>query len=129
MKEIYVRDLQPNQIIVSSFLVQSKDMRFKRTGECYLSLFLADKTGEVEAKIWENVEELHPLFERDDFVKVKAAVQVYRRKAQLTVHKLRRLEDTEVELEDYFTRSARDPEEMWVELEGVVSAIENKDIR
>src|SRR5207253_1925169 len=76
MKEIYVCDLQPNQIIVAAFLVQTKDVRFKKTGEGYLSLSLSDRTGEVEAKIWENVEELAPLFERDDFIKVKAAVQV-----------------------------------------------------
>ncbi|HWP85150.1 MAG TPA: OB-fold nucleic acid binding domain-containing protein [Terriglobia bacterium] len=123
MKEIYVSDLQPNQIITSSFLVQSKDVRFKKTGEGYLALCLSDKTGEVEAKIWENVEEYGPLFERDDFVKVKGAVQVFRKKPQLTVHKLRRLEDHEVDLSDFFPRSARDPEEMWQELQEVVAAV------
>ncbi|MBI4481025.1 MAG: HD domain-containing protein [Acidobacteria bacterium] len=125
MKEIYVSDLQPNQIITSAFLVQAKDVRFKKTGEGYLSLSLSDKTGEVEAKIWENVEEFAPLFERDDFIKVKGAVQVFRKKPQLTVHKLRRLEETEVDLGDFFPQSARDPEEMWQELEAVVAAIQN----
>ena len=125
MKEIYVSDLQPNQIITSTFLVQAKDVRFKKTGEGYLSLSLSDKTGEVEAKIWENVEEFTPLFERDDFIKVKGAVQVFRKKPQLTVHKLRRLEETEVDLGDFFPRSARDPEEMWQELEAVAAAIQN----
>src|SRR3990170_5191540 len=122
MKEIYVRDLQPNQIITSTFLVQAKDVRFKKTGEGYLSLSLSDKTGEVEAKIWENVEEFTPLFERDDFIKVKGAVQVFRKKPQLTVHKLRRLEEQEVDLTDFFPRSARDPEEMWRALEGPEAA-------
>ena len=125
MKEIYVSDLQPNQIITSTFLVQAKDVRFKKTGEGYLSLSLSDKTGEVEAKIWENVEEFAPLFERDDFIKVKGAVQVFRKKPQLTVHKLRRLEETEVDLGDFFPQSARDPEEMWQELEAVVAAVQN----
>ncbi len=125
MKDIYVRDLQPNQTIVAAFLVQAKDVRFKRTGESYLSLILADKTGDLEAKIWENVEEFEPLFERDDFVKVKGAVQVFRQRPQLTVHKLRRLEEQEVDLTDFFPRSARDPEEMWRELEAVVAAVQN----
>jgi 3'-5' exoribonuclease len=129
MKEIYVHDLQPNQIITSAFLVQAKDVRFKKTGEGYLSLSLSDKTGEVEAKVWENVEELSPLFERDDFVKVKGAVQVFRKKPQLTVHKLRRLEETEVDLGDFFPQSARDPEEMWGELESVVAGIADSQLR
>ena len=126
MKEIYVRDLQPNQILVSSFLVHAKELRFKKTGESYLNLALADKTGEVEAKMWENVEQVHSTFERDDFVKVKGAVQLFRQRPQLTVHKLRRLEEREVDLTDYFPRSARDPEEMWQELEKFVEAVQNE---
>jgi 3'-5' exoribonuclease len=129
MKEIYVRDLQPNQIIVSSFLVQAKDVRLKKTGEGYLSLSLSDKTGEVEAKIWENIEEFSPLFERDDFVKVKGAVQVFRKKPQLTVHKLRRLEEKDVDLADYFPHSSRSAEEMWQELEGVVASVEDVNLK
>src|SRR3972149_6798244 len=125
MKEIYVRDLQPNQIITSAFLVQAKDVRFKKTGEGYLSLSLSDKTGEVEAKIWENVEECAPLFERDDFIKVKGAVQVFRKKPQLTIHKLRRMEEKEVDLADYFPQWARDSDEMWQELESVVAAVQD----
>ena len=129
MKEIYVRDLQPNQIIVSAFLVQTKDVRFKKTGEGYLSLSLSDKTGEVEAKIWENVEEFAPLFERDDFIKVKGAVQVFRKKPQLTVHKLRRLDEKEVDLADFFPQSGRDSNEMWQELEGVVAAVQDPHLK
>lgn len=125
MKETYVRDLKPNQVIVSAFLVHSKELRFRKTGEGYLSLALADKTGEVEAKMWEDVEQAHSCFERDDFVKVKAAVQLYRERPQLTVHKLRRLEEREVDLADFFPRAARDPEEMWQELEQVVEGIQN----
>ena len=125
MKDIYVRDLKPNQIIISSFLVHSKELRFRKTGEGYLALALADKTGEVEAKMWEDVEQVHPTFERDDFVKVKAAVHLYRNRPQLTVHKLRRLEEQEVDLADFFRCSERDPEEMWQELEQVIEGLQN----
>ena len=123
MKEIFIRDLRPNQIITSEFLVQAKELRFKKTGEGYLSLALADKTGELDAKMWDNADQVDPTFARDDFVKVKGAVQVFRNKPQLTVHKLRRLEDREVNLADFFPRSTREPEEMWRELCGVVDGI------
>ena len=129
MKEIYIRDLQPNQIIVSDFLVQAKELRLKKTGENYLSLVLADKTGEVDAKMWENVEEANPIFERDDFIKIKGAVQVFRNKPQITLYKLKRLEDREVDLADFFPRSARDPEEMWVELSAVIEDVANEDLK
>lgn len=129
MKEIYIRDLRPNQIIVSEFLVQTKEVRLKKSGENYLSLALADKTGEVDAKMWDNVEEVLAIFERDDFVKIKGAVQVFRNKPQLTLHKLKRLEDREVDLADFFPRSARDSEEMWGELGAVIEGMQNAHLK
>lgn len=129
MKETYVCDLRPDQIIVSDFLVQAKELRRKKTGEAYLSLALADKTGEVEAKMWDNVEEVESTFERDDFVKVKGAVQLYRNRPQVTVHRLKRLEESEVDLGDFLPRSERDPEEMWRELQEVVATIEKPPLK
>ena len=129
MKEIYIRDLQPNQIIVSDFLVQAKELRVKKSGENYLSLALADKTGEVDAKMWENVDEVCSNFERDDFIKIRGAVQVFRNKPQITLYKLKRLEDREVDLADFFPRSARDPEEMWSELTAVIAGVANEHLK
>ena len=129
MKELYISDLRPNEVITSEFLVHTKELRHKKTGEIYLSLSLADRTGEVEAKMWDHVDQVHETFERDDFVKVRGAVQLYQNRPQLTVHKLRRLEEQEVDLADFFPRSARDPEEMWLELQEIVAGIEKPPLR
>jgi 3'-5' exoribonuclease len=129
MKQAYVNQLEPSQTITSSFLVQSKEIREKKTGEPYLSLLLADKTGRIDAKMWDNVAEVMDQFDRDDFVKVKGLVQIHQTRPQLTVHKIRRMEDGEIELVDYFPCSARDPDEMWRELLGIVAGVANPHIR
>ena len=116
MKTPYVRDLEPNQLITTSFLVHSKEIRQKKSGELYLSLLLGDRTGELDAKMWDNVSEVIDAFDRDDFVKVKGLIQVFHNRPQLTIHKVRRMDDGEIEFADYFPSSRRDPGEMWEEL-------------
>jgi len=116
MKSVYVNDLRPNQDASGAFLVQSKDIRQKKSGEPYLSLSLSDKTGEIDAKMWDNVREVMDTFDRDDFVSAKGRVQLYQNKPQFTIHKLRRLDEAEVDFADFFPASARDPEEMFAEL-------------
>ena len=91
MKELYVGTLVPNEVATAHFLVLSKEIRQKKTGEPYLSLHLADRTGEIEAKMWDNVAEIMESFDRDDFVKVKGIVQIYQNRSQFTIHKIRRL--------------------------------------
>lgn len=129
MKSPTVRDLKANELSTAVFLVQSKEVRQKRTGEPYLSLLLADRTGEIDAKMWDNVAEVMDTFDRDDFIKVKALMQLYNNRPQLTIHKLRRMSDPEVDFADFFPASDRDPEEMWTELRGIVSALANPLIR
>ena len=99
-------------MITTSFLVHSKEIRQKKSGEFYLSLLLGDRTGELDAKMWDNVAEVIDAFDRDDFVKVKGLIQVFHNRPQLTIHKLRRMDESEVDFADYFpvvqARSRRD---------------------
>ncbi|HLI86095.1 MAG TPA: HD domain-containing protein [Bryobacteraceae bacterium] len=129
MKSPYVKEVEPNRVITTSFLVHSKEIRQKKSGEMYLSLLLADKTGEIDAKMWDNVAEVMDTFDRDDFVKVKGLVQIFHNRPQLTIHKMRRMEEHEVDFGDYFPCSLRDPMEMWAELRAAVAGMRNRHLR
>ena len=129
MKSPFVNELEPNKLITTSFLVQSKEIRQKKSGELYLSLLLADRTGELDAKMWDNVAEVIDAFERDDFVSVKGLVQIFHNRPQMTIHKVRRMDDSEIDLIDYFPSSRRDQEEMWRELRGIVDGIANAHLK
>jgi 3'-5' exoribonuclease len=125
MKSPYVREMKPNQVVTTTFLVHVKDVRQKKSGDPYLSLLLGDRTGEVDAKMWDNVAEVMDTFDRDDFVKVKGLLQIFQNRPQLTIHKMARVLDSDVDFGDYFPASARDPMEMFAELRGIVAGIDN----
>ena len=129
MKSPYVNELEPNKLITTSFLVHSKEIRQKKSGELYLSLLLADRTGELDAKMWDNVAEVIDAFDRDDFVKVKGLVQIFHNRPQMTIHKVRRMDDSEIDFGDYFPSSRRDQDEMWLELRGVVAGMANVHLK
>src|SRR5579859_575266 len=108
MKSPLVSDLKPNEPVTALFLVQAKEIRQKRTGEPYLSLTLSDRSGDLDCKMWDNVAEVMDSFDRDDFVKVKGLLQLYNNRPQFTIHKLRPVQDHEVDFADFFPASARD---------------------
>jgi 3'-5' exoribonuclease len=129
MKSPYVNQLEPNRVIQTSFLVHSKEIRQKKGGELYLSLLLADRTGDLDAKMWDNVADVLDAFERDDFVQVKGIIQVFHNKPQLTIHKVRRMDESEIEVTDYFPASKRDAEEMWRELRALVAGMTDRHLK
>jgi 3'-5' exoribonuclease len=129
MKSPYVTGLEPNKVVTANFLVQSKEIRQKKSGEFYLSLMLGDRTGELDAKMWDNVAEVLDAFDRDDFVQVKGMVQIFHNRPQMTVHKLRLMHESEIDFADYFPASKRDAGEMWSELRGIVAGLSNPHLK
>ncbi len=127
MKTFFICDCcqHENKVITSSFVVVAKQVKPKKTGEPYLAVTLGDRTGQIEAKMWDNVDEAINAFEQDDFLKVKGLVNKYKSRFQLTIHKLRLLTDGEVDFADYLPKTTKNIEELWQTLADFVSTFQN----
>jgi 3'-5' exoribonuclease len=126
-KEFYVRDAaqHENKVVTASFVVASKQIKPKKTGELYLWLTLADKSGHLEARMWDNVAEALYTFEQNDFVKVKGLINKYNGRFQLTIHKLRKLEESEIDFAEYLPKTTKDVEQLWHTLGEFVASFRN----
>src|SRR5436190_16778823 len=127
MKDFYICDCirQENKVITSTFVVVDKQIQPKKTGEPYLALTLGDRSGQLEAKMWDNVEEVLEAFEQDDFLKIKGLINKYKQRFQLTIHKLRKLGETEIDFSDYLPKTTKDIDELWQTLTNFVAGIDN----
>ncbi len=131
MKDFYIGECtrHENKVITSSFVVVTKQIKPKKTGEPYLALTLGDRSGQIEAKMWDNVEEVLNAFEQDDFLKIKGLVNKYKNRFQLTIHKLRKLGDSEIEFDDYLPKTTKDIEQLWRTLADFVSSFRDPHLR
>ncbi|HEX9759558.1 MAG TPA: HD domain-containing protein, partial [Candidatus Acidoferrales bacterium] len=84
-----------------------------------------DRTGSIEARVWDAVEEHSAAFDSDDIVKVKGRVEQYRGRNQLIVEKIRRVEVSEVELADFFPHTAEDVEKLYARLGEIAASVQN----
>lgn len=130
MKEIFVRDLaqHQNKTIRSTFLVRQKELRSTRNGEPYLALRLGDASGEVEARMWENASRADQEFALDDLIEVTARVELFRQRPQISIQKLRRLDETPAP-KDYYPASKYDSEEMFQKLGTVVEGFSDPHLK
>lgn len=123
MKQVYVEQIQERDQLESVFLVRDKIVAMAKNGKPYMTLKLMDRTGEVEGRVWDRVDQLGSYFEKDDFVQVIAKASVYLGKMQLVVQDLRRVDDTLVDLADFLPVSARDPQSMRQELDALLATL------
>jgi 3'-5' exoribonuclease len=88
MKKVFVSDITGNGPLTSYFLVAQKERKLKKNGEPYLRLVLADKTGHIDANMWDNTEGAFAVLETHAIVVVSGDVGEYRGQPQLTVRTL-----------------------------------------
>ena len=129
MGKIFVADLPEGEPVTSFFLARDIQLRQRRSGEPYLALVLADRTGEVPAVMWEGVEEASRGLAEGDVVKVQAVLGTYQRERQLTLARLRRAAPEEIAPEDYLPRSTQDPAILLARLRETVEGIREPHLR
>ncbi|MBI5328142.1 MAG: HD domain-containing protein [Deltaproteobacteria bacterium] len=129
MKKIFLKYIKEKSKIEDIFLVAKKEMGMSKSGKPYLNIKLMDKTGEMEARVWDDAEDLSKKFGRNDFVKVKGAAIAYQGGLQLNVSEITKIDEDGVAVRDFLPASDRGPDEMMSELESIVAGMKNNCIR
>ncbi len=132
MKEIKICDAAQyeNKVVSSCFLVTAKQLKAKKNGEPYLDLSLSDSSGQVGAKMWDNVTPASDRFEVNDVIRVKGVFNRYNGRFQFTIHKIEgKLAEHEIDFADFLPKTAKDVDELWRQLGGFVASIEEPHLR
>ncbi len=125
MKTPFVTDLNSEQSITTFFLVREKEIRNTREGKPYLRLELGDRSGTIEARMWDQFDVAVKDIGRDDFVKVSARVEIYRNKPQLALQQLRLAKPEEVDLADFLPHTKEDVAKLYAQLLEYAGSIAN----
>jgi len=129
LHKIFVNEIRDRAMVDSVFLVKEKITAMAKNGKPYLNLRLMDKSGEVDGKVWDNVDVLGALFDRDDFIAVRSRASVYLGKMQLVVSELKKVPEEEVALADFLPETERDIREMEEELSALIGTIGDEHLK
>jgi 3'-5' exoribonuclease len=118
-----ISDFRENQPVDEIFLVCSKSLRYSRSGSPFLALELGDRSGRIQARIWDNAEVLQTQATVDGFVRVRGKVALFNDTPQINVTEMEAVSDSEVDLSQFQPTSSRDLAEMETELREIVGRV------
>lgn len=124
-----IKDLKDKETVQSVFLVRGKNINLGKNGRPFMALQLGDHTGTLDARVWDNVEEVSREFESGDLIKVRGQIQVYQNRKQLIVHKLEKFSDDSVNADDFLVQSSYNPEDLFAEVLTFVKSMKNDHLR
>ena len=122
----YIENLREGMRISEVYLCKSKQILTTKVGKEYGSLILQDKTGTVDAKIWDLGSPGIGDFETVDYVFVDADINTFNDKLQLNIRRIRKANEGEYVASDYLPTSSKDIDTMYNELKEKIFSV--KDI-
>jgi 3'-5' exoribonuclease len=129
MERIFINQFKRGQSVEGFFLSKEKTVSKTKTGNPYLSLRLADRTGEIEGRVWDKASDFGSLFEKDDVIKVHGEVDEFQGVLQLRVLRLRKAAAGEFDLTDFLPKTAHDVDSMLSEIKGIAESLRNPHLR
>jgi 3'-5' exoribonuclease len=142
MEKIWVKDVKEGERLKSAFLVSRKATPTAKSGKTYLSVTLHDRTGELEARSFDRVEELAALFEEKDYVEVEGAVGAFQGKPQLRIEALSKLDPATLDAAEFVFVPPPEPKKpekaaahaeaddaLWKELLGLVDTVVDPHVK
>ncbi len=124
----YIEDLKEDERVCDHYLCKQRRSLKSRNGKTYLSLTLQDKTGTIEAKVWEMNKDIQS-FDSGDFVKIDATVLMYQNDLQMKVTRLRKSQEGEYEPMDYIPCSDKDISDLYSKIMDYIKSLTNSYIK
>lgn len=121
----YIETLREGERINEIFLCKNKQTALTKAGKPYEALILQDKTGTLDAKIWDPGSLGIDDFDKMDYINVVGDITSFQGALQLNVKRVRKASEGEYEPKDYLPVSDYDVEEMYRELTGYIAKMQN----
>lgn len=121
----YIESLREGERVSAIYLCKSKQTALTKNGKPYENLVLQDKTGTIDAKIWDPNSQGIDDFDSLDYIDVVADVTSFQGASQLNVKRVRKVQEGEYDPKDYLPVSERNIDEMMQELTRYIQSIKN----
>ena len=121
----YIETIHEGNHISDIYLCKTKQIQLTKTGKEYGNLILQDKTGTIEAKIWDLSSPGVGEFDAMDYVHIEADVTLFQNANQLNVRRIRTAREGEYVEADYLPVSKKEIGKMYEELLGFVRSVKN----
>lgn len=124
----YLAEIKENDPVLDHYLCVNKQNLKTKAGKSYYSLKLQDKSGIMDAKIWDLNDGINH-FDEGDYIRIDASAVLFQGGIQLNIRRVRKSSEGEYNPRDYIPISSKNIDEMFQQLTEYVDTIENKYLK
>jgi 3'-5' exoribonuclease len=129
MGHIYINTIEAGQAIDDIYLIKDPILRSTTRGDLYIAMYLCDRTGQLNGRMWQTTETIYNSLPKPGFVHIVGRSEIYQNNLQIIVNNISVVDSSKVNLEDFLARTEKDTEKLLAEIKQILSKIKNTQLK
>jgi 3'-5' exoribonuclease len=129
MAHKFINEIEAGQTIDDIYMVREPILRSTTRGDLYIAMFLSDRTGQLNGRMWQATEAIYKALPKPGFVHIQGRSELYQNNLQIIVNNISVVDASAVCVEDFLARTDKDTDKMFEEVRKIVGRIKNPQLK
>lgn len=129
MAHKFINEIEPGETIDDIYMVREPILRSTTRGDLYIAMYLSDRTGQLNGRMWQATEAIYKALPKPGFVHIQGRSELYQNNLQIVVNNIAVVDAANVCIEDFLARTDKDVDKMLDEIKNAVAGIKNPDLK
>ncbi len=129
MTHKFINQIEPGEGINDIYLVKDPILRSTTRGDLYIAMFLSDRTGQLNGRMWQATETIYRALPKPGFVHVQGRSELYQDNLQIIVNSIQPIDPGKVSIEDFLAHTDKDTKQLFEEVKKMMEGIGNLQLK
>ncbi len=129
MAHKFINEINPGETIDDIYMVTDPILRSTTRGDLYIAMYLSDRTGRLNGRMWQATEAVYNSLPKPGFVHIQGRSELYANNLQIVVNNVSVIDASKVNLDDFLARTDKDTDQMFEEVKKIVGQIKNPQLK
>ena len=125
----FIEEIGPGEAVDDIYLVREPVLRSTTRGDLYIAMFVCDRTGHLNGRMWQATEAVYKGLPKPGFVRIQGRSELYQNNLQIIINNIGIVDASKVQLEDFLARTDKDTGKMFEEVKAAVGRIKNPQLK
>ena len=129
MARRFINQIQPGETINEIYICKDPILRSTSKGDLYIAMYLCDRTGQLNGRMWQATEAAYRALPKPGFVRIQGRSELYQNNLQVIVNSVTVVDAAKVNIDDFLARTKKDQKQMFAELKEIVGRIKHPQLK
>ncbi len=129
MAHKFINQIEPGEAIDDIYIVRDPILRSTARGDLYIAMFLSDRNGQLNGRMWQATETIYKALPKPGFVHIQGRSELYQNNLQIIINNISVVDAGKIQIDDFLARTDKDTKQMFEEVTKIVGRIKNPQLK